>query len=93
MAKKKPIEAPPLVPTEPEAWLDMHQAAAFLDLSYQGLYLRLYHGQKIPHERLGRQYRFQKSALDAWVKSNPSPFRKDRVASRRPSVVTEERQP
>ena len=91
MAKKKPLE-PPLPPAEPERWIDMYEAATFLGLTRDALYLRLYKGQKIPHERIGWLYRFRKSALDQWRASNPAPMRKDQIASRRPTRATERQQ-
>lgn len=86
---KKPAKEAPISSPEPERWIGMAEAAAFLGFTPAGLYLRLYKGQEIPHRKMGREFRFQKSSLQAWLDSNPKPLRTDRVASRRQAPATE----
>lgn len=80
--KKETPEVAPLPPAPPEECLNTRQAAACLGITERALWLRLYKGQPIPHTRLGREYRFIKSELQAWRRSNPAPFRRHEIVSR-----------
>jgi len=79
MAKAKEASLPP---PSSEPWLTLRQAAAHLGFTPRALYLRLYKGQEIPCDKIGRMYRFRKSALDAWVNGSPAPLHQDEVVSR-----------
>lgn len=86
MAKSatKPTPEATTLPVEPERYIDLHEAAAFLGMTSRALYLRLYGGQKIPCTKIGRLYRFQKSALAVWANNNPGLLRQNKIASSRP---------
>ena len=79
-AKKAPPEPVP-IPSEPERYIDLHEAAAFLQITSRALYLRIYKGVEIPCVKIGYKYRFQKSALAAWADSNPKPLHQDEIVS------------
>ena len=51
-----------------EAWIDSKMAGEHLGVSPEWLVANIQRLQ-IPHSRLNRQYRFRKSELDMWIKS------------------------
>lgn len=50
--------------------LDVEEAAQYLKFSPRKLYGLVRNGE-IPHKRIGRQYRFSRRALDAWLSNTP----------------------
>lgn len=53
---------------EPERWLSVEEIAQHLGLSKETIYRWLEKG-KIPSHRVGRQWKFQASEVDAWVRN------------------------
>lgn len=52
---------------KPEKWLSVEQIAVHLNLSKETIYRWLEVG-KIPAHRIGKQWRFQVSEVDEWVR-------------------------
>lgn len=62
-----------------EPWLSVEQIAVYLAISKETVYRWLEKG-KIPAHRVGKQWRFKPSEVDAWVKSgNASESMTDRI--------------
>ena len=55
----------------PDEVLTLFEAAKLLQVSEKTLYLQLKNG-KIPHFRIGSQYRFVRSELLSWARSGVS---------------------
>lgn len=53
--------------TEPERWLSVEEIAKHLGVSKETIY-RWVEKKKIPAHKLGRQWKFQISEVDEWVK-------------------------
>jgi excisionase family DNA binding protein len=52
-----------------EPWIDSKQASEHLGSSADWLVANI-QKLKIPHSRLGRQYRFRLSELDEWIRNH-----------------------
>lgn len=59
---------PPMA-TEPREVMDIRELADYLRLGKSKIYA-LIRARKIPASRIGRQYRFSKTLVDAWLKEN-----------------------
>jgi len=64
--KRKPV------PNAHGPWLPPAEAAAYLGLSVDGLYMAVRRGQVIAHRGLGRRLRFHRDELDAAVRAERS---------------------
>lgn len=60
-SRKKPLQGPP-----PEV-MDIQTLSQYLGLGRSKIY-NLIRQRKIPASRIGRQYRFSKSLIDAWLR-------------------------
>lgn len=58
-------------PTEVQAVMSIDQLAAYLQLPKSTLYKLVQEG-KVPGRKLGRQWRFHRSAVDAWLAQGTS---------------------
>jgi len=56
-------------PREPKEVMDIKELSAYLGIGKSKIY-NLIRQKKIPDSRIGRQYRFSKSIVDAWLKEN-----------------------
>ena len=66
MTKKRRSQKRPLTSPPPEV-MDIKTLAAYLGMGRSKIY-NLIRQKKIPASRIGRQYRFSKSVVDAWLK-------------------------
>ncbi len=60
-SRKKPLEGPP-----PEV-MDIQTLSQYLGIGRSKIY-NLIRQRKVPASRIGRQYRFSKSLIDAWLR-------------------------
>ena len=59
--------------TENDKWIGIEEAASYLDVNKDTLRNWIKNDNaKIPVCKIGRQWKFKKSELDAWVKSGES---------------------
>jgi len=49
-----------------DKWLTLEQIAEYLQMSTSSIY-KMAQGGKIPAYKIGRQWRFKKEEIDAWV--------------------------
>ena len=56
---------------EPEKWSNLEEIAEHLGVSKDTVYIWVKKGV-IPHRRVGKQYKFRLSEVDAWVDSGKS---------------------
>ncbi len=54
-------------PREPREVMDIKELSAYLGIGKSKIYNLIRH-RKIPASRIGRQYRFSKQIVDAWLK-------------------------
>jgi excisionase family DNA binding protein len=77
-------------PTPPEAFLTTDEVLAYLQVNLRTVY-RLIEAGKLPAVRVGRQWRFRRRDVDAWLDSQrpapPTGRRADATESRRVLVV------
>lgn len=57
------------VRARPEPWITAEEAADHLGYAIGTLYNKVADGSGPPHRRLGRNLRFRRSELDAWVEA------------------------
>lgn len=57
--------------SEVERWVSLEDIAGHLDVSKDTIRVWIKKGT-IPHHRIGRQYKFRVSEVDAWVESGES---------------------
>ncbi|RKY95828.1 MAG: hypothetical protein DRQ06_02845 [Candidatus Hydrothermota bacterium] len=55
-----------------DKWLTLDQIAEYLQMSTSSIYKMAQKG-KIPAYKVGRQWRFRKEEIDAWIKKQKSP--------------------
>ena len=55
-----------------DKWLTLEQIAEYLQMSTSSIYKMAQKG-KIPAYKVGRQWRFRKEEIDAWIKKQKSP--------------------
>jgi excisionase family DNA binding protein len=57
------------LPVQPKEIMDVHELAHYIGIGKSKIY-QLIREKKIPASRIGRQYRFSKAVIDAWMKEN-----------------------
>lgn len=55
-----------------EKWIDINEAAEFLDVKVGTIRTWIRKGKDIPAHKVGKQWKFKCSELDEWVKSGKS---------------------
>ena len=55
-----------------DKWISVDEAAAYLGVKPGTIHDWIRKGKKIPTHKIGKQWRFKCSELDAWVKSGES---------------------
>jgi len=60
-----------------DKWLTLEQIAEYLQMSASSIY-KMAQGGKIPSYKVGRQWRFRKDEIDAWVKGRKVIRQKDK---------------
>lgn len=57
-----------------EKWINIEDAAEYLGVNKETIRSWIKKGTDIPACRIGKQWKFKRSELDAWVKSGKSAF-------------------
>ena len=60
-----------------DKWLTLEQIAKYLQISESSIY-KMAQGGKIPAYKVGRQWRFRKEEIDAWVERRKVIKKKDK---------------
>ncbi len=60
-----------------DKWLTLEQIAEYLQMSTSSIY-KMAQAGKIPAYKVGRQWRFKKEEIDAWVEKRKVIRRKDK---------------
>jgi len=60
-----------------DKWLTLEQIAEYLQMSTSSIY-KMAQAGKIPSYKVGRQWRFRKEEIDAWVEKRKVVRQKDR---------------
>ncbi len=55
-----------------DKWIGIDEAAQYLDVNKDSIRNWIKKGNGIPAHKIGKQWKFKKSELDAWVKSGKS---------------------
>ena len=65
-----------------DKWISIEDAAEYLGVNKDTVRNWIKKGCRIPANKIGKQWRFKRSDLDAWVKSGQSCFDEDNPISR-----------
>jgi excisionase family DNA binding protein len=73
-------------PAAESPYLTAHEAIAYLRLRSQSSLYRLIREHRLPFCRVGRNYRFDKRELDAWLRGFDSALERARISRSRKAI-------